>query len=150
MSKLLNDEQLLAELEQIEDFRRVRKQAETIVSNSKKLKKLKLEESPLKAQKPARKAIAKQRKDMREKLKKVSAKVLMFMYLTDFREESLSHVIQTLDTDLFLRSTGLSLSSYQKLVDIGVIVEPKMTDAIQKFRYFEKKSITSMLAAGLA
>ncbi len=150
MSRLLEDESLLSELEQIEDFRRVRKQAETIVSHSEKLKKLKADESPAGIQRPERKAIAKQRKDMREKLKKVSAKVLMFMYLTDFREESLSHVITTLDTELFLRSTGLSLAGYQKLVDIGVVVETSMTDAIQKFRHYEKKSISAMLEAGVA
>ena len=63
------------------------------------------------------------------------------MYVTDFREERLLHVIESLDTELFLRSTGLSLDSYRKLTEIGVIDVGNMTDAIQKFRYFEKKSL---------
>ena len=41
------------------------------------------------------------------------------MYLTDFREERLTHVIESLDTELFLRATGLSLGAYGKLTDIG-------------------------------
>jgi len=146
MSRILDDEELMRELEQIEDFRNVRSLAESIISNSKKLKKLKVEQVDKPAQTPARKAIAKQRRDLREKLRKINAKVLMFMYLTDFREEDLEHVIGTLDTDLFLRSTGLSIASYRKLVDMGVIVQSTMTDAIQKFRYFEKTSIKALLA----
>lgn len=69
------------------------------------------------------------------------------MYLTDFREERLAHVIESLDTELFLRSTGLSLGSYGKLTEIGVIDVGNMTDAIQKFRYFEKKSIEGLIGA---
>lgn len=44
-------------------------------------------------------------------------------------------------SELFLRSTGLSLPSYRKLTELGVIDVGNMTDAIQKFRYFEKQSI---------
>ncbi len=53
------------------------------------------------------------------------------------------------DTDLFIRSTGLSLESYRKLTEIGVIDVGNMTDAIQKFRYFERKSVESLKAPNL-
>jgi hypothetical protein len=147
MDKLIQDEALLAELEQIEDFRTIREEAEKIVTRSKQLGEIKRQGGGAKEQKPHKKEIAEKRKNIREKLKKVSAKVLIFMYLTDFREERLTHVIESLDTDLFLRSTGLSLPSYRKLTEIGVINVGNMTDAIQKFRYFERKSIEGLVSS---
>lgn len=148
MDRLIQDEGLLAELEQIEDFRTIREEAEKIVTRSKQLGEVKRNGGGAKEQKPHKKEIAEKRRNIREKLKKVSAKVLIFMYLTDFREERLAHVIESLDTDLFLRSTGLSLASYAKLTEIGVINVGNMTDAIQKFRYFEKKSIEALTGIG--
>ena len=147
MERLLQDADLIAELEQIEDFRSIREEAEKIVTASNTLKGVKREGGGAAEQRPPKKELAEKRKNIREKLKKVSAKVLIFMYLTDFREERLVHVIESLDTELFLRSTGLSLSSYRKLTDIGVIDVGNMTDAIQKFRYFERKSIESLVSA---
>jgi hypothetical protein len=141
MGALLNDEELLAELEQIEDFRNIRVEAEKVVTNSEKLKKVKREGGSAAEQRKPKSEIAQHRKNIREKLKKVSAKVLIFMYLTDFREERLLDVIESLDTDLFLRSTGLSLDGFRKLTDVGVFNVARMNDAIQKFRYFEMKSL---------
>ena len=37
------------------------------------------------------------------------------MYLTDFREEALVDVIESLDTQLFERVTGLTLDDFHKL-----------------------------------
>lgn len=146
MDRLLQDADLIAELEQIEDFRTIREEAEKIVTASKKLTAVKREGGGANEQKKPKKEIAEKRRDLRNKLKKVTAKVLIFMYLTDYREERLAHVIESLDTELFLRSTGLSLESYRKLTEIGVIDVGNMTDAIQKFRYFEKKSIEGLVS----
>ena len=148
MDRLLQDADLIAELEQIEDFRTIREEAEKIVTASQKLKDVKRSGGPKKDQAKPKKEIAEKRKNIREKLKKVSAKVLIFMYLTDFREERIAHVIESLDTELFLRSTGLSLASYRKLAEMGIIDVGNMTDAIQKFRYFEKKSIEGLISQG--
>lgn len=148
MDRLLQDADLLAELQQIEDFRTIREEAEKIVSASNQLSVVKRAGGTASEQRKPKKEIAENRKNIREKLKKVSAKVLIFMYLTDFREERLKHVVESLDTELFLRSTGLSLGSYQKLTEIGVINIGNMTDAIQKFRYFEKKSIERLVLVG--
>lgn len=144
MGRLLDDPELLAELEQIEDFRNIREEAEKVVTNSEKLKKVKREGGSAAEQRKPKSEIAQHRKNVREKLKKVSAKVLVFMYLTDFREERLFHVIESLDTDLFLRSTGLSLGGFRKLTEVGVFNVSQMNDAIQKFRYFEKKSLEAV------
>jgi hypothetical protein len=144
MGRLLEDEDLIAELEQIEDFRNIREEAEKVVTASKKLGDVKRAGGSNAEQKKPKKQLAQQRKNIREKLKKVSAKVLIFMYVTDFREERLLHVIESLDTDLFLRATGLSLDGFRKLTDAGVFNVGQMNDAIQKFRYFEKKSLEAV------
>jgi hypothetical protein len=148
MADLLADEELMKELEQIEDFRNIREMAEKIVSSEDKLRKTKREGGSKDLEKKPKSEIQEKRKNIREKLKKVSAKVLIFMYLTDFREERLMHVVESLDTELFLRSTGLSLEGFRKLNKVGVFNESQMNDAIQKYRYFEKKSIESLLNAG--
>lgn len=51
------------------------------------------------------------------------------------------------DRDVLVRSTGLSLESNRKLTEIAVIDVGNMTDAIHKFRYFEKKSIEALVGA---
>ncbi|MBL8777432.1 MAG: hypothetical protein JNK12_15935 [Acidimicrobiales bacterium] len=144
MGRLLQDEALLAELEQIEDFRNIREEAEKVVTASKSLGDVKRAGGSNAEQRKPKKELAQRRKSIREKLKKVSAKVLIFMYVTDFREERLLHVIESLDTELFLRATGLSLDGFRKLTDVGVFNVGQMNDAIQKFRYFERKSLESV------
>lgn len=141
MGRLLEDEDLLAELEQIEDFRNIREEAEKVVTASQKLGDVKRAGGSKSEQRKPKTELAQKRKSIREKLKKVSAKVLIFMYVTDFREERLLHVIEALDTELFLRATGLSLDGFRKLTEAGVFNEGQMNDAIQKFRYFERKSL---------
>jgi len=145
MGAMLQDAELLAELEQIEDFRDIKVLAEKIVSNTDKIRKAQRESQPNATMAKPKKDLVNKRKKIRDKLKKVSAKVLVFMYLTDFREERLRDVIESFDTELFVRSTGLSLSGFRKLNKLGVFNEAQMNDAIQKFRYFEMKSIKALL-----
>jgi len=79
--------------------------AEQVVTSTKLLKKAKREQGGKldPDQKKHQDATAKQRKEIREKLQKFLAKVPLFMYATDFREEALKHVIESLDTALFER-----------------------------------------------
>ena len=114
------------------------------VTSTKKLQDAKRDGSSKSEQRKPKSELAKQRKSIREKLKKVSAKVLIFMYVTDFREEHLKHVIESLDSDLFVRSTGLSIEGFRKLTEAGVFDVNRMDDAIQKFRYFERKSLEAV------
>lgn len=141
MSRLLDAPEVLEELEQIEDFRNIRDFAENMVTETDKLKKAMKEQKPKREVDKHQKNVTDTRKAVREKLRKISAKVLLFMYLTDFREEYFTHVIDSLDHDLFLRSTGLSLDGFRKLNEIGVFNLSQMDDAIRRFRHFEKKSL---------
>jgi hypothetical protein len=89
----------------------------------------------------AKKAKREQVKTLRSKLKKFVQAVPVFMYLTDFREEALVHVISSLDTQLFERVTGITLADFHKLSDIGVFHPKHMDEAIWQFRLFERASL---------
>src|SRR3546814_10628667 len=89
-----------SDLEQIEDFRALAQNAQQVVTSTKKLKKAKREQDgeldP--GQKKEQSDTAKQRKEIREKLQKFLARIPVFMYVTDFREEALKDVIESLDS----------------------------------------------------
>ena len=146
MKKLLGQEELLAQLEQMEDFRNLRQEASKIISNSQKVRTAKKPQNGGPAiDDPeidkARKAKREQVKTLRSKLKKFVQAVPVFMYLTDFREEALVHVISSLDTQLFERVTGITLADFHKLSDIGVFHPDHMDEAIWQFRLFERASL---------
>jgi len=100
LSALLAHPELLQALEQIEDFRNLTNTAQQIITSTKALKKAKREQhgklDP--DQMRQRSETSSQRKEIREKLQKFVAKVPVFMYVTDFREEALKDVIESLDS----------------------------------------------------
>jgi hypothetical protein len=81
------------------------------------------------------------RKEIREKLQKFLAKIPVFMYVTDFREEALKHVIESLDTTLFERVTGLTIKDFRLLNRFGLFNAQNMNAAIYQFRAFERASL---------
>ena len=141
-------------LEQMEDFRNLRQDATKIIAHSQKLRDGKKgkggssgddnEDPEVKA---ARKAKREQVKTLRSKLLKFVQAVPVFMYLTDFREEALVDVIESLDTQLFERVTGLTLADFHKLSEVGVFHPGHMNEAIWQFRLFERASL-DYLATG--
>lgn len=147
LTKLLADTDLLARLEQMEDFRALRDQATKIIANSQKVRQGKKpkgggsdepEDPEVTA---ARKAKREQVNTLRAKLLKFVQAVPVFMYLTDYREEALVDVIESLDTQLFERVTGLTLADFHKLSEVGVFHAAHMNEAIWQFRLFERASL---------
>jgi len=134
---------LLETLAQIEDFRALVNNAEHVVTSTKLLKKAKREQGgTLDAQqKSAQSETAKLRKEIRQKLQKFLARIPVFMYGTDFREEALKHVIESLDPDLFERVTGLKISDFELLSNLGLFHARNMDAAIWQFRQFERTSL---------
>lgn len=143
LAKVLDHPDLLAMLEQIEDFRVLVNNAQQVVTSTKMLKKAKREQGGklTPEQSAEQKATAKQRQEIREKLKKFLAKIPVFMYATDFREEALKHVIESLDSDLFERVTGLTVNDFRMLNNIGLFNKQHMDHAIYQFRSFERASL---------
>ena len=81
------------------------------------------------------------RKQIQEKLIKFATRIPAFMYLTDFRENTLSDVITKLEPDLFTAVTGLSVADFQLLVKLGVFNATHMNQAIFAFRRYEDASL---------
>ncbi|WP_214056875.1 GIY-YIG nuclease family protein [Nocardioides aquaticus] len=144
LSALLEHPDLLEALEQIEDFRNLANMAQQVVTSTKKLKKVEREKGKNNLdddEKTERKESNSARKQIREKLQKFLAKIPVFMYVTDFREESLKDVIESLDSELFTRVTGLTVKDFRLLNRLGLFNAQHMNAAIYQFKSFENASL---------
>lgn len=143
LSDVLAQPALMEALENIEDFRALVDNAHTVITNTKDLKKAKREQGGKLTpdQKKTQSETAKRRAEIREKLQKFLAKIPVFMYTTDYREEALKHVIESLDSDLFERVTGLTVKDFQTLNQIGLFNVQHLNHAIYQFKRFESASL---------
>jgi hypothetical protein len=82
------------------------------------------------------------RKQIQEKLIKFATRVPAFMYLTDFRENTLHDVITKLEPDLFKAVTGLTVDDFNLLVSLGVFNSGHMNQAVFAFRRYEDASLS--------
>ena len=92
-------------------------------------------------QKKEQSEAAKKRTEIRKKLQKFLAKIPVFMYVTDFREEALKDVIESLDSALFERVTGLTVDDFKLLSKLGLFNAQNMNAAIYQFKAFEDASL---------
>jgi hypothetical protein len=81
------------------------------------------------------------RKLVQEKLIKFATRIPAFMYLTDFRENTLQDVITKLEPDLFLAVTGLTVADFHLLVKLRVFNTEQMNQAVFAFRRYEDASL---------
>ena len=81
------------------------------------------------------------RKQIQEKLIKFATRIPAFMYLTDFRENTLTDVITKLEPDLFLTVTGLTVKDFHLLVQLRVFNTEHMNQAVFAFRRYEDASL---------
>jgi hypothetical protein len=81
------------------------------------------------------------RKKVQEKLIKFATRIPAFMYLTDFRENTLVDVITKIESDLFLTVTGLTVADFNLLVDLKVFNTERMNAAVFAFRRYEDASL---------
>lgn len=143
LEAVLNQPALMESLENIEDFRALVDNAQQVITNTKDLKKAKREQGGKldRDQKKVQSETAKRRAEICEKLQKFLAKVPVFMYTTDFREEALQHVIESLDSDLFERVTGLTVADFRLMNKIGLFNAQHLNHAIYQFKRFESASL---------
>src|SRR5262249_16624928 len=81
------------------------------------------------------------RKLVQEKLIKFVTRIPAFMYLTDFRENTLQDVITKLEPELFLAVTGLTVEDFYLLVSLKVFNTERMNQAVFAFRRYEDASL---------
>lgn len=150
LEKVLNSPDILEALEKIEDFRNLRNDITKTISSEKSLNEKKKEraetgDEPSKDDKRKEDAENKENKgfkrQLREKLLKFITRIPVFMYLTDYREETLIDVIRNLETDLFTKVTGLSVRDFDRMCEIGVFNQNELNQAIFMFKRFEDSSL---------
>ena len=81
------------------------------------------------------------RKLVQEKLIKFATRIPAFMYLTDYRENTLQDVITKIEPDLFETVTGLTVKDFHLLVQLKVFNTEQMNQAVFAFRRYEDASL---------
>jgi hypothetical protein len=149
LRKILGDENALKAVMNIEGFRALGDNViETIINKSDKVKELKKQlrdqdDSKTKKELTAEeKEYKSKRKQIQEKLIKFATRIPAFMYLTDFRENTLQDVITKLEPDLFKAVTGLSVEDFNLLVSLDVFNSAQMNQAVFAFRRYEDASLS--------
>ena len=143
LTALLEYPELLAALEQIEDFRNLAQLADKVITSTKALKAAKRANGGelTKKEKKEQSETAKLRTEIRKKLQKLLARIPVFMYVTQFRELAVRDIIVGVDSDLFERVTGLTVEDFTLLNDIGVFNRLQMDAAVYQFKAFEDSSL---------
>lgn len=150
LSRILSNPEAMAAVERIEGWRSLGDNViETIINKSDKVKALKekakdegdLSTKEKKELSEAEKEYKSKRKLVQEKLIKFATRIPAFMYLTDFRENTLQDVITKLEPDLFLAVTGLTVKDFHLLVRLKVFNTEHMNQAVFAFRRYEDASL---------
>lgn len=149
LQRILDNPDAMAAVERIEGWRTLGDNViETIINKSEKVKALKnkAKEKNLTAKEKkelsaAEKEYKSKRKLIQEKLIKFATRIPAFMYLTDFRENTLQDVITKLEPDLFLTVTGLTVQDFHLLVKLKVFNTEQMNQAVFAFRRYEDASL---------
>jgi len=149
LRRIMDNPEAMAAVERIEGWRALGDNViETIINKSETVKALKnkakgndlttKEKKQLTAEEKEYKS---KRKLVQEKLIKFATRIPAFMYLTDFRENTLRDVITRLEPELFQAVTGLTVQDFHLLVRLKVFNTEQMNQAVFAFRRYEDASL---------
>lgn len=149
LGRILKNPEAMAAVERIEGWRSLGDNViETIINKSEKVKELKNKAKEKNLTKKQQKQLSDEEKEykskrklVQEKLIKFATRIPAFMYLTDFRENTLQDVITKLEPDLFLAVTGLTVKDFHLLVQLRVFNTEQMNQAVFAFRRYEDASL---------
>ena len=147
LKRLLANEDAMKAIMNIEGFRSLNKDIETIINRSEHVKKTKKEKGDgLSSDEKnelskEEKEYKTKRKQIQEKLIKFATRIPVFMYLTDYRENCLKDVITQFEPGLFKKVTGLNVEDFELLVSIGIFNDSLMNSAIYNFKRYEDASL---------
>jgi hypothetical protein len=149
LHRILDNPEAMAAVERIEGWRALGENIiETIINKSDTVKELKnkaktkdLSAKEKKQLTEEEKEYKSKRKLVQEKLIKFATRIPPFMYLTDFRENTLQDVITRLEPELFQNVTGLSVKDFHLLVRLKVFNTEQMNQAVFAFRRYEDASL---------
>lgn len=149
LRRVLDSAEAMAAVERIEGWRSLGDNIiETIINKSDKIKELKQKGKDGKLSGKEKKELSDEEKEykskrklVQEKLVKFATRIPAFMYLTDFRENTLQDVITKIEPDLFLTVTGLTVADFHLLVRLKVFNTERMNEAVFAFRRYEDASL---------
>ena len=148
LRKIMDNPDAMDAIMNIEGFRALGSDIfETVVNKSEKVSATKKEKGGDLTKKEKKelteeeKEYKSKRKQIQEKLIKFATRIPAFMYLTDFRENTLHDVITKIEPDLFKKVTGLSVADFNLLVNLGVFNSIHMNQAVFAFRRYEDASL---------
>jgi hypothetical protein len=149
LKRLMDNPDAMQALMNIEGFRNLNQEIETIINKSEAVKKARKEANDDELSPKEKKELTDEekefkslRKQIQEKLIKFATRVPIFMYLTDYRERCLKDVIEQLEPDLFKKVTRLTVKDFELLVSFGVFNSALMNDAVFKFKRYEDASLS--------
>ena len=149
LKRVLGNPAALAAIQRIEGWRSLGDHVlETIIHKSEEIKGLKKRQKEGDLSPKEKKELSdderefkSMRKQVQEKLIKFATRIPVFMYLTDYRENTLQDVITKLEPDLFRKVTGLTVADFQLLVQLQVFNTVHMNQAVFAFRRYEDASL---------
>jgi hypothetical protein len=149
LRRILDNPDAMQAVMRIEGFRALGDNViETVINKSEKVKELKkkaadddLSAKEKKELTDEEKDYKSKRKQIQEKLIKFATRIPAFMYLTDFRENTLQDVITKMEPDLFRTVTGLTVEDFHLLVRLRVFNTEQMNQAVFAFRRYEDSSL---------
>jgi hypothetical protein len=149
LRKIIANDAALEAIMKIEGFRALGSDVfETVINKSEKVKATKKEKGEditggeKKELSAEEKEYKSKRKLIQEKLIKFATRIPAFMYLTDFRENTLKDVITKLEPELFRAVTGLTVDDFNLLVSLNVFNSTHMNQAVFAFRRYEDSSLS--------
>ncbi len=149
LRRILDNPEAMAAVERIEGWRALGdKIIETIINKSENVKGLKDKAKKKELSGKEKRQLTDEereykskRKMVQEKLIKFATRIPAFMYLTDFRENTLQDVITKIEPDLFKTVTGLTVNDFHLLVRLKVFNTEQMNQAVFAFRRYEDASL---------
>jgi hypothetical protein len=149
LRRILDNPEAMAAVERIEGWRALGDNIiETIINKSESVKALKnkakdknLSSKEQKQLTDEEREYKSKRKLIQEKLIKFATRIPAFMYLTDFRENTLKDVITKIEPELFRVVTGLTVQDFHLLVRLKVFNTEQMNQAVFAFRRYEDASL---------
>jgi hypothetical protein len=149
LRRILDNAEAMAAVERIEGWRALGDNIiETIINKSEKVKDLKNKAKNKALTAKQRQQLTEEEKEykskrklVQEKLIKFATRIPAFMYLTDFRENTLQDVITKLEPELFVAVTGLTVKDFHLLVRLKVFNTEQMNQAVFAFRRYEDASL---------
>lgn len=149
LRRIMASEAAMNAVMNIEGFRSLGSEIfETVVNKSESVRDTKKEKGENITEKQKRelteeeKEYKSKRKQIQEKLIKFATRIPAFMYLTDYRENTLHDVITKIEPDLFKAVTGLTVKDFDLLVSLGVFNATHMNQAVFAFRRYEDSSLS--------